>query len=58
MDIFLYIKTREKYSVMNITHAAAVIFYEIFKKNLNIEGPMMAEREDLDRYDILLIHRQ
>ena len=55
VDIFLHIKASEKYPVLNITHAAAIIFYEIFKKNLNIEGPRMAEREDLDRlYNIFV----
>ncbi|MEM0116417.1 MAG: RNA methyltransferase [Thermoplasmata archaeon] len=55
VDIFLHIKASEKYPVLNITHAAAIIFYEIFKKNLNIEGPKMAEREDLDRlYNIFV----
>ena len=55
VDIFLHIKASEKYPVLNITHAAAIIFYELLKKNLNIEGPRMAEREDLDRlYNIFV----
>jgi len=52
MDLFLHIGASEKYPVMNITHAAAIIFYEIFKRRGVREGPRLAERRDLDRlYD-------
>ncbi len=55
VDIFLHIKASEKYPVMNITHAAAIIFYEIFKISSKIEGPRLAGRDDLDRlYNIVI----
>ncbi|MDP8011709.1 MAG: RNA methyltransferase [Thermoplasmata archaeon] len=48
-DMLLTIPASADYPVMNITHAAAIIFYEIFKikplgKNINI-----AKKSDLDR---------
>ncbi|MCI4434920.1 MAG: RNA methyltransferase [Thermoplasmata archaeon] len=49
MDLFLHIETSEKYPVMNITHAAAIIFYEIFKNRGISQEKKLAEREDLDR---------
>lgn len=49
MDIFLHIDTSEKYPVMNITHAAAIIFYEIYKNKQNKRAPLLAGRNELDR---------
>lgn len=39
-DVVVTIPTHENYPVMNISHAAAIIFYEIFKrdKNYPVEG--------------------
>lgn len=33
-DLVVSIPTHEKYPIMNISHAAAIIFYEIFKKKV------------------------
>lgn len=51
-DVVVSIPTHEMYPIMNVTHAAAVIFYELFKKDLsfNVEDSELAshvEKESL-----------
>lgn len=36
-DVVVSIPTHESYPIMNVTHAAAIIFYELFKKDLNFQ---------------------
>ena len=51
-DVVVSIPTHESYPIMNITHAAAIIFYEIFKKDLEfnvVDGELASniEKESL-----------
>lgn len=47
-DVLVTIPTSDKYPIMNITHAAAIIFYEIFKnqKEYPVEDMEVASYED------------
>jgi len=50
-DLLVKVPTSEEYPIMNITHAAAVIFYEIYLKmreNQEIEEKQVAESLELD----------
>lgn len=49
-DIVVFIPTNPEYPVMNISHAAAIIFYEIYKKVSNYKGPVydMPKKEEID----------
>ncbi|MGC8663228.1 MAG: RNA methyltransferase [Thermoplasmata archaeon] len=49
MDLFLTIPASEEYPVMNITHAAAIIFYEIFKTKPLEQERNLAKKSELDR---------
>lgn len=47
-DVVVSIPTHESYPIMNITHAAAIIFYEIFKKDLEfnvVDGELASHLE-------------
>lgn len=51
-DVVVSIPTHESYPIMNITHAAAIIFYELFKKDLDfnvVDGELASgiEKESL-----------
>lgn len=48
-DMLLTIPTSKTYNVMNITHAAAIIFYELFKIKKDKEELNIAKKEELDR---------
>ncbi len=52
-DLLVRIPTSDEYPIMNITHAAAIVLYEIFRKNMNVEERATAEPMKLD----LLNHR-
>ena len=47
-DILVSIPTSDEYPIMNITHAASIIFYEIFKnkKNYPVDSIDVATKED------------
>ncbi len=60
-DVIVSIPTHENYPILNITHAAAIIFYEMFKKEKsypidNLEVASSAEKESLieDMDEIIL----
>jgi tRNA/rRNA methyltransferase len=47
-DVLVSIPTHESYPIMNVTHAAAIIFYEIFKKDFSfnvIDGELASNIE-------------
>lgn len=55
-DIVVHIPTDPRYPVMNITHAAAIIFYELFSANKEV-GEKASKREKevlLDYFDGIL----
>jgi TrmH family RNA methyltransferase len=45
-DVVVSIPTHEAYPIMNVTHAAAIIFYELFKKDLtfHVEDSELASK--------------
>ena len=43
-DILVTIPTSDEYPIMNVSHAAAVILYEIYKKGAENKGMPLAER--------------
>ncbi len=47
-DVLVTIPTSREYPIMNITHAAAVILYEIYKKNMDVEERPVAEPIEID----------
>jgi TrmH family RNA methyltransferase len=54
-DVIVSIPTHETYPILNITHAAAIIFYEMFKKEKSypvdrLEAASSAEKESLMDY--------
>jgi tRNA/rRNA methyltransferase len=54
-DIVVSIPTHDNYPILNITHAAAIIFYELFKKEKSypvdgLEAASAAEKESLMDY--------
>ena len=60
-DVIVSIPTHENYPILNITHAAAIIFYEMFKKEKsypvnNLEVASSAEKKSLieDMDEIIL----
>lgn len=48
-DVLLTIPASNSYPVMNITHAAAIIFYEIFKTKMGGRELNIAKKGELDR---------
>jgi len=48
-DVLLTIPASNSYPVMNITHAAAIIFYEIFKTKTGEKELNIAKKGELDR---------
>ncbi len=49
-DFVVRIKTSEKYPVMNITHAAAIIFYELYKDEIPAQTEnVKKEKEELEK---------
>ncbi|HTX61561.1 MAG TPA: TrmJ/YjtD family RNA methyltransferase [Methanobacterium sp.] len=47
-DVVVSVPTHESYPIMNITHAAAIIFYELFKKDLEfnvVDGELASHIE-------------
>ena len=55
-DIVVHIPTDSRYPVMNITHAAAIVFYELFSANKEV-GEKASKREKevlLDYFDRIL----
>ena len=60
-DVIVSIPTHDYYPVLNITHAAAIIFYEMFKREKSypvdrLEAASAAEKDDLFNFmdDIIL----
>jgi TrmH family RNA methyltransferase len=60
-DVIVSIPTHDYYPILNITHAAAIIFYEMFKREKSypvdrLEAASNAEKESLIKYmdDIIL----
>ena len=54
-DIIVSIPTHEEYPILNITHAAAIIFYELFKREKSypvdrLEAATSVEKESLMEY--------
>jgi TrmH family RNA methyltransferase len=54
-DVIVSIPTHENYPILNITHAAAIIFYELFKREKSypvdrLEAATSAEKESLMDY--------
>ncbi len=54
-DVIVSIPTHESYPILNITHAAAIIFYELFKNEKNypvedLEEASLEEKQDLIKY--------
>ena len=54
-DVIVSIPTHEEYPILNITHAAAIIFYELFKREKSypvdhLEAATSAEKESLMEY--------
>jgi len=54
-DVIVSIPTHENYPILNITHAAAIIFYELFKKEKSypvdrLKAASSAEKESLMDY--------
>ncbi len=54
-DVIVSIPTHEDYPILNITHAAAIIFYEMFKREKSypvehLEAASSAEKESLMEY--------
>lgn len=49
VDIFLTIPASENYPVLNITHAAAIILYELFKAKGLEKNVRIATRDELER---------
>jgi tRNA/rRNA methyltransferase len=53
-DVVVTIPTSDEYPIMNISHAAAVIFYELYKKVKNYPREEMRESSRQEREDIML----
>ena len=51
-DVVAHIPTNEEYPVMNITHAATVLLYELYKAEKNTENPgkISKEKQTLFKY--------
>jgi TrmH family RNA methyltransferase len=54
-DVIVSIPTHESYPILNITHAAAIIFYELFKNEKtypveDLEEASLEEKQDLMEY--------
>jgi tRNA/rRNA methyltransferase len=54
-DVIVSIPTHEEYPILNITHAAAIIFYELFKREKSypvdhLDAATSAEKESLIEY--------
>lgn len=49
-DVVVSIPANPEYPIMNVSHAAAIIFYEIYKKVSNYKGPKcdMPKREEIE----------
>ncbi len=58
VDFVIRIRTRPEYTSLNLSHAAALIFYHLFLKLESGERPnvLMATREDKDRLDDTIRH--
>ena len=61
-DVIVSIPTHENYPILNITHAAAIIFYELFKQEKSypvdrLEAATSAEKESLIEYMDEIIHK-
>ncbi len=48
-NVIVSIPTDEKYPVMNVSHAVAVILYELSKSRFEVETEELARQEDVDR---------
>ena len=54
-DVVVSIPTHESYPILNVTHAAAIIFYELFKNEKpypveDLDEASLDEKQDLIRY--------
>ncbi len=47
-DLLVRIPTSEAYPIMNVTHAAAIILYEIFRRNATLPDRPVADELELD----------
>ena len=61
-DVVVSIPTHDYYPILNITHAAAIIFYEMFKREKTypvdrLEAASSAEKESLMSYMDDIIHK-
>ena len=53
-DVVVSIPTHEDYPIMNISHAAAIVFYEIFKKKVkSCQVEDLEEASNLEKNDLL-----
>ena len=47
-DLLVTIPTSESYPIMNVSHAAAIILYEIYKRGVIVENMPMADNFEID----------
>lgn len=52
-DVVVSIPTHESYPIMNVTHAAAIIFYEIFKNELSYPVEDMEEASKIEKDSLI-----
>jgi len=57
-DIIVHIPTDSRYPIMNITHAAAIVFYELFSANKEVGEKANAREKKvlLDYFDRILLN--
>ena len=48
-NVIVSVPTSERYPVMNVSHAAAVVLYELSKEKFEFEREELATQEDVDR---------
>ena len=52
-DVVVSIPTHESYPILNVTHAAAIIFYEIFKKENMYPSENMEEASKIEKESLI-----
>jgi len=48
-DILVHIPASEAYPVLNLSHAAAIVLYELHAANVPLSGPRPASEEDKEK---------
>jgi tRNA/rRNA methyltransferase len=52
-DVVMAIPTHESYPIMNVTHAAAVVFYELFKNEITFNVEDMEEASKIEKDSLI-----